>query len=806
MFFAHIVNFPSCLSHIHTSTEASGLQCPHFERNSSFFPSIMRRFVSVFSNKREKNEKTAKRTASVALDVRIQPLNSETTTFDSSLSTPHLSSTGSSEPANSSASSAGSVSLSLQTPEDSPLVHSRKSWIPWLAKKSGTTKGANLPESKWTPLPSPLLRNPPPGARTPINTDDPDPDSESDAYGEEEDPHSVRPVTEKLNVTSASLAKAKAVLNVSIQNNLNGRSSAPFVIQPGTPLYPRSCNHSRSLPRSNSLASTILKRHLLHKDVNLRPSEAESSIASSSPDVPISLDMVDDKALSTSERTALFSIGLRHWIARPPFEDRYSVWSAVEGNIVCQRISNSPNFALAALEFSEVIEVASDIYGLRSQYQTPADLQAPVRSVSSSDVPSSASSASSHMSSSASPTKSLPSPPLLAPSPLRNQASTPSLSSLQRESGPVLLKQPSPVSSTTEGVEPRSPVKRGVRFIEEDRDESVPVAYVMRIKKQREEKARFLREQKERRQFEEERAKFDEERRQRDVERRKWEQEKMAWEKEKRAIEEERKRKQYADEVVASRQRAESSRLGTRASSFTSVRDSERISGSQSSRRLSRGSDRPPSPSRRQTSETLARDQSFASMGPSSPRPSSVHSSAEDIRSASAALYLPPVPMITPFIPYQIGYTMDMPLLPPTAPFMVNQYPRRHSQSSDISSRQRISTVFAWDKEDHEIFDLLDPNGDMHPVDSSTAVPPSVYRTWFIALVQSAYASLNEKINGKSDVQLLEDFESDRGYESATTVSEGSGTATPPEGAVMGNRKPATKAGGRRKAVKRRLA
>lgn len=211
----------------------------------------------------------------------------------------------------------------------------------------------------------------------------------------------------------------------------------------------------------------------------------------------------------------------------------------------------------------------------------------------------------------------------------------------------------------------------------------------MRVKKQREDKARFLREEKERRQFEEERARIDEERKQRDAERRKWEQERMAWEKEKRAIEEERKRKLFAEEFAASRQRAESSRMGMRVSP-----------SSPSLTKLPRGVEAPPSP-RRNASESFVspaglRPPSVASGTgfylPTS-RPSSIHSSSEDVRNSrpmSTAFYVPPVPPIPQFYPHPSGFPVDMPLLPPTAPFMVNQYSRRQSQSPQSSSRQRV--------------------------------------------------------------------------------------------------------------------
>ncbi|KAJ3901210.1 hypothetical protein F5879DRAFT_347861 [Lentinula edodes] len=684
----------------------------------------MRRFASVFiSSKREKNEKTSKRST---LNVRTQPAPSDITTFDSSLSTPQLSA-GGSEPAHSSASSAGSVNL--QTPEDIPisLVNSKKTWIPWRAKKSGTIKANGRHESNWTPLPPPLLHTPPPGTRAPIVThNDPNSDSESDAYGEEDDPRPIKPVLAKPIITPASQSKAQAVLQALIQNSLISRpSSAPFVVQPGAPPYPRSSNRSRSVPSTNSLARTVLKRRMLQRlqDANPTSFEAKEIIALSTRDTPrleapIDIDMIDENALSTFDHTASFSIGLRSWINRPPFEDRFSVWSVVDGNITCQRVSNTPGFALAALEFSEAIEAEADVFGDIPPFQSSAESHLNVRSAAISDAPSSSSSASSHISSSASHSRSIPSPQLLAPSPLRNQASTLSTSSSdgpQKEPLIQVLSATLPASknttsaspaSLTEMTETSSPasnhnaIKRGVRFVEEEKDENIPIGYVMRHKKQREEKARFLREQKEKREFEEERARVEEERKKRDAERRKWEQERLVWEREKRLKDEERKRKQYAEEVTAARQRAESSRMGMRSSSSASLREPER--NLLASKRSSRGSEGPPTP-RRQASESFSRDQSPVNSRPPSiasgagyfpmnSGPSSIHSS-EDVRSIrpqSTAFYIPPVPPIPQFNPYQSAFPLDMPLLPPAAPFMVNQYSRRQSHSSQSSSRQRV--------------------------------------------------------------------------------------------------------------------
>ncbi|KAG7096863.1 hypothetical protein E1B28_004271 [Marasmius oreades] len=98
---------------------------------------------------------------------------------------------------------------------------------------------------------------------------------------------------------------------------------------------------------------------------------------------------------------------------------------------------------------------------------------------------------------------------------------------------------------------------------------------------------------------------------------------------------------------------------------------------------------------------------------------------------------------------------------------------------------------------------ILDESGDMHPVDSSTAIAPAVSRTWFIALLRSSVEILAGKLKkGDNAVPAaVSESEYDEGYDSsAASDSPGSGTVTP-----NGTRQAAVKAGGRRrKAVKRR--
>src|SRR6202022_3150997 len=95
-------------------------------------------------------------------------------------------------------------------------------------------------------------------------------------------------------------------------------------------------------------------------------------------------------------------------------------------------------------------------------------------------------------------------PPL--PSPLRIEHSPSPL--------PLLASDPLPESHSMPAI---ANAKRGVRFAEDDKEDQIPLGYVLRIRKRREEKAKFLQEEKERRAFEQERARQDEERAQREA-------------------------------------------------------------------------------------------------------------------------------------------------------------------------------------------------------------------------------------------------------------------------------------------------
>ncbi|KAI0686431.1 DnaJ-domain-containing protein [Cytidiella melzeri] len=103
---------------------------------------------------------------------------------------------------------------------------------------------------------------------------------------------------------------------------------------------------------------------------------------------------------------------------------------------------------------------------------------------------------------------------------------------------------------------------------------------------------------------------------------------------------------------------------------------------------------------------------------------------------------------------------------------------------------------------------FVDSDGSLHPVDNSTAIPPSVRRTWFVSLVTSCWEKHipSRKSTGAGSAKGDQE---DNGESQSGTEGPGSGTVTPKEGAngsKSGGRAAATSmAGGRRrKAVRKK--
>ncbi|EIW61983.1 uncharacterized protein TRAVEDRAFT_70205 [Trametes versicolor FP-101664 SS1] len=598
-------------------------------------------------------------------------------------------------------------------------------------------------------------------------------------------------------------------------------SPPPLLHVPGCPTYPRSFNSRRTLPYADSLESSMhrvrLQRRLQCGD--LTPSE-QRSIASFAgrrtvPKERLSLQL-DDNAVDVKQITP-FSAGLRRWADRPCFEDRMQVLLAEDvptGNdLVWARVAPATGYGVAALEYSVALEMLAGLYEeeaqpaeepqgsepdtlpldfLRVDTQLSLDLSLPhsqslmTPSPSSLLEPQSSTTSLSTMAPASAPAAvSSLAPPAnprsvshnsshykAHPSPLRMETSSTPLAT-------ALLASPAPSTTSTAVASPRSlpsiasppasapaaplksALKQGVRFAEgekEDKEEGLPLGYVQRIKQKREEKARFLQQERERR-------KHDDERRKHEEEKRRWEEERAAWEREKRAIEDERKKRMYADEIAAARSRRESQRFGplgamTGEGLATGQWDrNER--GGRSEREVSSTHSRPtydPSshPSRQGSDvsvhqvHTPRTASGSVSGSPSSVRPGSVYGSAnipgssrppsmysgspvasssqQDIRlrerrisgtgsrrasmvseaaGSRNSLAIPPMPMqpmwgmgmngmpmqgmpmgmVMP-MPMYGGGAMEMPLLPPSPPFMAQQYGYRPpSQNSNRASQ-----------------------------------------------------------------------------------------------------------------------
>ncbi|OCH94134.1 hypothetical protein OBBRIDRAFT_789656 [Obba rivulosa] len=353
----------------------------------------------------------------------------------------------------------------------------------------------------------------------------------------------------------------------------------PLLHVPGRPLFPRSCNTRPALANSppESLRIRMFKQRLLRRlEGGLMPAEERmlAPLGGRRRPLPRPSLHFDDTAVPADavQGVASHSEGLRKWVSRLCFEDRLVVYlpsAHADEEVVWTRVC--AGLGVAALEFSEGLELLA--YGADAEgapgggFQdadppsgTPSSL-----SPASSDPPTPASiappfgslSVSAPSQSRGQTYKTSPSPLRIEHSPSPSHLSPPTSSPTAfMSSTPTLVPSPSAsTASLTKSATPNSkPVVRFADAPPTEKQDRVPLDYVLRIKQQRAEKARFLEAEKARRALEDERRKHDEERRL-------WEQERAGWERERRAHDEERKKKTLADEVAAARRRRESARV-----------------------------------------------------------------------------------------------------------------------------------------------------------------------------------------------------------------------------------------------------
>jgi len=126
--------------------------------------------------------------------------------------------------------------------------------------------------------------------------------------------------------------------------------------------------------------------------------------------------------------------------------------------------------------------------------------------------------------------------------------------------------------------------------------------------------------------------------------------------------------------------------------------------------------------------------------------------------------------------------------------------PSRTDEDGNVFPSRSVDLVV----EGNDVF-MVDSDGSLVPVDSSTAVAPSLTRTWFLALIDSLYTKVVKGGSSGTADQDAEDAEGEDGELSGTDSAPGSGTSTPKEGrAGKSARVPATMGGGRRRKTVRK--
>ncbi|KAF8845858.1 hypothetical protein BDN67DRAFT_961507 [Paxillus ammoniavirescens] len=760
----------------------------------------MRRFTSVFVSSRRTDKPGPPSTTSSNEDTipsRDSHTRKKKSTVFNSLSRKAASTIDSLPPlvasnlaTSSSSSSSGSTTLPTPVDGNLPRTLSKKgNWKSWLGGKKppgsiNDVEEITHPSWPLAPTSKAVLR--PPNA-DPFNQIDDASSQSEDEYGQPEVPHYQ-------TYTPQQMTTARTNARIIMMNSLiHQPTSPPLLRSPDAVSFPRSGRNYRHIPRRETMESELHRKALLTRLDSLS-SSAESSIAQLAskkvaPNSQIYPNFQDDFFPSANSVT-VHSNGLSNWVSRPCYEDRARVWTRGDsGEVTCTRIPGS-QLGVAALEFSETLELLAGTL-LESDDSTPDiqfdpaleftlpafafDLDPPAIQMKESDL-GPLSLAPDILPSGAPPVQ--PSP---SPRPRSSPLVSPEIVS------PDLQSDQSKASDSAAVNEPLA--KRGVRFADDHgKDDQIPLGYVLRIRKNKEQKAQFLREERDRRAKE---AQQEMENRRAPVpshemrvpravvpqqravpqramapvraarpqqragisqeeERLRQEAERIEMDKLRRARESERKQAEerqraYVEELHATRARRDAARAGRlqSPSSPAQIYDRDR-SGSRDSMHTSlRSMSRKHAPELiLPTSPTPPFDGSPASSVPVTPgsqrsfsRPPSVYSthtaSSEDVRGRDgrhvsrrfsvvadpakqmslqppfdprayfnpyAWTNVPPVPVIPPIpaVPNVYGmpfYGMDVPLLPPSPPFMMNQYGAR--PRSQTGSQQSLGQSFS---------------------------------------------------------------------------------------------------------------
>jgi hypothetical protein len=295
----------------------------------------------------------------------------------SSPSTPQLSVNSDHPHSSSSSSSAGSVDINPQTPDDEHMggVPStrRNKWSLWPIHKRAPSAAAKDLSKAWPDPPSithaitprdisPLIHRTA-GLESKADFEDVIDDlstgSENEAVsGTFDHPHTF-PVRLPPPVSPAA---ARQNMRVLIDYKLQPIPvSYPLASSSAAPLYPRSSNGSINLPRKRSIRYNMFQKRLLQRMeetssdtapfpyvvANRKPVPIESLSS-----LPTHVTVWPSKALHVST----FSVGLKRWITRPCFEETHSDYFLSEDGVKARPIIGS-SLGVATIEYSETLDI-----------------------------------------------------------------------------------------------------------------------------------------------------------------------------------------------------------------------------------------------------------------------------------------------------------------------------------------------------------------------------------------------------------------------------------------------------------------
>ena len=361
----------------------------------------MRRFVKALSFKRDKQDDykptqdasssngslvTTRKGRKPSHSLRIKSFTSISSStqapasspITSSPSTPQLSVNSDHPHSSSASSSAGSVEINPQTPDDEHMgvVPStlRNKWNMWVVNKKTPTAAAKdltQPLSKaWPDSPS-ISHAIRPSDVSPLLHQTAEGEPKADYYdvlddmltgSENEAVSDAFDHSHSIPVHRPPPATARQNMRVLIESKLQPIPVSYPHASPSTgPFYPRSCNASTELPRNRSMRYNLFQKRLLRR-VEETPSDAMSFpyVVTSREPIPIdplaSLPAHVTPWPSQELQISTFSVGIRRWIKRHCFEDKNSEYLPSEEGVQARRITGS-SLGVAALEYSEILDI-----------------------------------------------------------------------------------------------------------------------------------------------------------------------------------------------------------------------------------------------------------------------------------------------------------------------------------------------------------------------------------------------------------------------------------------------------------------